>query len=220
MRSAILASAVFSAAIALAAPALATVVASQSFELPVLNTPGIQYGPDEFSYNTNETGPVVIPGFTFSGFSGIISNTSLGVFPNATDGNQAAFLQGYLGGSSEIDWAITGLTVGQTYKLSFDTAGSFIVPAESFTVSAFGSTPVAFTPTTGVYVTDTLTFTATSSSGSIDFVGPAVGGNAASAIDNLVLSVPEPATWAMMLVGFGAMGAALRSRRRLTIAAA
>lgn len=27
-------------------------------------------------------------------------------------------------------------------------------------------------------------------------------------------AVPEPATWAMMLLGFGAMGAALRSRRR------
>jgi hypothetical protein len=27
-------------------------------------------------------------------------------------------------------------------------------------------------------------------------------------------AVPEPATWAMMLVGFGAMGLLLRSRRR------
>lgn len=27
-------------------------------------------------------------------------------------------------------------------------------------------------------------------------------------------AVPEPATWAMMLLGFGAMGAAMRSRRR------
>jgi hypothetical protein len=27
-------------------------------------------------------------------------------------------------------------------------------------------------------------------------------------------AVPEPATWAMMLVGFGAIGAAARSRRR------
>jgi len=110
--------------------------------------------------------------------------------------------------------------VGQSYKLSFDTAGSLIVPAESFTVSAFGSTPVAFTPATGVYVTDTLSFTATSTSGSIDFVGPAVAGNAASAIDNLVVSVPEPAAWTMMLFGFGAMGVALRSRRRLATAQA
>lgn len=31
-------------------------------------------------------------------------------------------------------------------------------------------------------------------------------------------AVPEPATWAMMLMGFGAMGAMLRSRRRSTTA--
>ena len=29
--------------------------------------------------------------------------------------------------------------------------------------------------------------------------------------------VPEPATWAMMLVGFGAVGGALRSRRKATL---
>jgi PEP-CTERM motif-containing protein len=33
----------------------------------------------------------------------------------------------------------------------------------------------------------------------------------------LTESVPEPATWAMMLLGFGAMGVAFRRRRRTTI---
>jgi hypothetical protein len=32
-------------------------------------------------------------------------------------------------------------------------------------------------------------------------------------LDNVSLTVPEPATWAMMLVGFGAAGAGLRRRR-------
>ena len=31
-----------------------------------------------------------------------------------------------------------------------------------------------------------------------------------------VAAVPEPATWAMMLVGFGMMGASMRYRRRST----
>ena len=34
---------------------------------------------------------------------------------------------------------------------------------------------------------------------------------------SLTQSVPEPQTWAMMLVGFGAMGVAFRRRRRVTV---
>jgi hypothetical protein len=34
-----------------------------------------------------------------------------------------------------------------------------------------------------------------------------------------VLAAPEPASWALMLIGFGGMGAALRSRRRAAAAA-
>ena len=42
-----------------------------------------------------------------------------------------------------------------------------------------------------------------------------------AAIDNVAVTagVPEPATWALMLVGFGGLGAALRSRRSRPVAA-
>jgi len=36
---------------------------------------------------------------------------------------------------------------------------------------------------------------------------------------DFVIGVPEPATWAMMIIGFGAVGMAMRSRRRLATAA-
>jgi hypothetical protein len=48
------------------------------------------------------------------------------------------------------------------------------------------------------------------------------GGGTQFALDNLTIdasAVPEPATWAMMLVGFGMMGASMRYRRRSTKAA-
>lgn len=56
------------------------------------------------------------------------------------------------------------------------------------------------------------------SSGLVDKVSFLVtaGGTSAN-IDNIVATVaavPEPATWAMMLIGFGAVGAAMRSQRR------
>jgi len=43
-------------------------------------------------------------------------------------------------------------------------------------------------------------------------LGP--GGGAYSGTVNVAPPVPEPATWAMMLVGFGAVGFAMRRRRR------
>lgn len=36
---------------------------------------------------------------------------------------------------------------------------------------------------------------------------------------NLLSSVPEPSAWALMLVGFGGLGAAMRSSRRRRVAA-
>ena len=201
--------------LAASSPARAVII-SASFETPALNSPGIQYGPDEFSYNTNATGAVVIPGFAFNGFSGIINNGSAGVFPDTTFGTQAAFLQGYSGSGSEIVWSISGLALGNTYTLSFSEVGSLIVPAETFSVSAFGSSPVSFTPGSS-YTTQTLSFVASASSGDIDFVGVAVNGNQASAIDNLIVApVPEPSTWAMMILGFLGVGFVAYRRRGIT----
>ena len=57
---------------------------------------------------------------------------------------------------------------------------------------------------------DTLTFSAAGTSDSL-------GGY----LDNISLSaVPEPGTWAMMIFGFGAVGGAMRSRRKATHAIA
>jgi hypothetical protein len=40
------------------------------------------------------------------------------------------------------------------------------------------------------------------------------GQNINTGVDNIVVAVPEPATWAFMIVGFGAVGYSLRSARK------
>jgi hypothetical protein len=58
----------------------------------------------------------------------------------------------------------------------------------------------------------------------LDFVVLDTGPPTALRVDNLAgtatAAVPEPASWALMIIGFGGVGAALRNRRRLQPAAA
>jgi hypothetical protein len=44
------------------------------------------------------------------------------------------------------------------------------------------------------------------------------GGSFAGTVTILTAAVPEPATWAMMLLGFGAIGLSMRKRRRPVLA--
>ena len=45
-----------------------------------------------------------------------------------------------------------------------------------------------------------------------------LGWGQADNIHIAMVSVPEPATWALMILGFGAVGATLRQRRGLAMA--
>jgi hypothetical protein len=68
----------------------------------------------------------------------------------------------------------------------------------------------------------TIDFLGTGGLITLDFSSDSRSG-ADAILDNVVLTtapagVPEPATWAMMLLGFGAIGLAMRRRRRLALA--
>lgn len=70
---------------------------------------------------------------------------------------------------------------------------------------------------------DNFTLAYTDAAGSVFTGGGGVNTGLIEVIDNITFDVPEavvpePATWAMMILGFGGVGATLRGRRRLRLA--
>jgi hypothetical protein len=110
--------------------------------------------------------------------------------------------------------SVTSLATGN-YTLQFMLAGNLRgAPAQTTTVS-IGSQSYSLTPSNSTpYTLETLYFTG--ASGNLTFVDSGPSDQQGNLLDNVVLTtgVPEPATWAMMLVGFGGLGAAMRSARR------
>jgi PEP-CTERM motif len=216
MKRSLLGAALLASTLAVSSAATAGVIASESFETPVLAAGAVQHGPDRIAYNINAVGPVSIPNFTFHDWSGIMTNGVAA--PNTTFGTQVAFIQTFLNTNGSMDWNLTGLQVGKQYSLSFEDVQGINLGAVPFSVSAFGGTPVFYTPG-ATFVTQTLDFTASTSDGSIAFVQKLQGSNSLTALDNLSVStvstvggVPEPSTWAMLLLGFAGLGFAAYRR--------
>ncbi len=130
---------------------------------------------------------------------------------------------------------IGGLTAGQTYKLTFSWAGTQFDNRTGETTervaynlgSAFDFDPSLTGKTTATVVgathyfngwnTVTSTFTATGANQFLSFlsIGTPAGLPPVALIDGVSLNaVPEPASWALMLFGFGGLGMAARRRRR------
>jgi hypothetical protein len=132
--------------------------------------------------------------------------------------------------TSPISQTITGLTVGKSYTLSFDYAfsqqktynGATLqnISASFGGTSIFTSSPDYALPSHGFsgWSVETLNVTATSTSEVLSFLAHGnlpVPPFALLTGVSLTGAVPEPASWAMMIVGLGAIGAAVRRRSRL-----
>jgi hypothetical protein len=103
-----------------------------------------------------------------------------------------------------------------TYTLHFDLAGNLRgAPPQSTTVN-LGDFATTLTPSnTTAFTPQSFTFT-TATAGKLVFTENGPSDQQGNLLDNvqLVAGVAEPATWAMMLVGFGGLGGLLRAQRR------
>jgi hypothetical protein len=123
---------------------------------------------------------------------------------------------------------ISGLTVGKTYTLSFDYAfaqqSGFSGATTQFLTATLGGvsidSPTVLLPSHGFsgWQTFTTTITANASSEVLSFLAHGSPQEPAMSLltdVSLTSAVPEPATWAMMLVGLSAMGVVARRRRQV-----
>jgi hypothetical protein len=182
----------FALALVFAAPAAAATLADLTIQtnLDGVNVPGAP---------TTATITGVIDYETFfssaSGGSSSVSNFNvlLANGSNYNAGNYSPF-------SSGVN-AFLNLTSGQTGTLDFTAVGSSS-PLFSFNLSGlFTANGQGALPGGGVTLTNAT---------QIDGTTIAAGSTGTLAV---TAAVPEPATWAMMLVGFGAMGVSMRRRR-------
>jgi hypothetical protein len=155
-----------------------------------------------------------------------------------TTGGNFVALDGDSDFTGFIQQDISGLVVGQTYSLSFDWAAAQLknrigpiteqlqvsLGSDTFLTSIAaisGNVSADIDPTGGPggfggWMTTTHSFTATATTETLKFlsVGTPNGLPPIAALDSIALtSVPEPAAWMMMLLGFGGLGAVLRRRR-------
>ena len=182
-----------------AAPLGTTVTATGGYGNSLsLLTDGV-FPPDGTAYNAPTSvyfGPVDFPNsriavFTFD-FGGLVNVTGI----NADVDNNDDYIFSFFNGATPVSTYIYGAGSG--------TVGFGL---QNFSTAAPGpsspDTP-AFTPVNATSATVTgANGDRIFGIGEVDFIGSAIGA-----------AVPEPATWAMMLLGFGMVGGAVRGRRR------
>jgi hypothetical protein len=157
-----------------------------------------------------------------------------GPFPTTSpDGGNFILADGDPAYSGAFSQLISGLTIGASYTLDFYVAAGqqldFTGPTTEWWKVTFGDetqlSTVYSLPEGGVgpWQKQSMQFTATATSQLLTFLaeGTPSGAPPISFLDgvSLTAAVPEPATWAMMIAGFGLIGASMR-RRTVTVAMA
>jgi len=149
------------------------------------------------------------------------SLTNIGFYSATPNGGNVKYMI-WDGTNSTLLFSIVGTTVtGSTPTLTFSPDFTFNLLAGSsyyFGIISDSALDVGIINTGAITLTQNgLTATGSNSNYS-NFASPTFAGNAFASI-NLVLlgsqgAVPEPATWMMMLIGFGAIGWSVRRGRK------
>jgi hypothetical protein len=202
------------------AVAVAALVASASTAQAAVNftsTPLQVAAPTGLRLVTNFDGsPIsVAPGFTFTGGTLLTGTGTSGVEPagDASQylsvlGNQTATLA-YTGPGSIVDLSIYVGSLDYYNKITFYGTGAFSGAGESVLGTSLTSNPGG----SHTDPNDNQRFNFTFTGGTVDDVVFYSGANSLE-IDNIAAAVPEPGTWAMMMVGLGLIGFMLRNNRK------
>jgi choice-of-anchor C domain-containing protein len=188
-----------------------------------------EFGSDPGSFSTEGVGSTAITGWTVGGFS----VDYIGSYWQASDGVRSIDLSGVNAGSLS---QTIETVIGTDYTLTFDLSGNPDggLGNKISVVSISGSLPKIEIYEVGPsnsrenmnWSTYSYTFTAFATSSIVTFAsaeftpfGPALDNVSIIEGDGTGSTVPEPATWSMMLLGFGFVGIATRRRSQRSVAA-
>jgi hypothetical protein len=117
---------------------------------------------------------------------------------------------------------------GRSYRVNFDFGalggGSQTIFANVFNadnsaqLGTFSATAIANNNLAATFSRYTLNFVAASNSTRLSFNVDPFTDNVDGILDNVTATIPEPETWAMMLIGFGFIGGVIRRHKSVTFA--
>jgi hypothetical protein len=166
-------------------------------------------------------GTTVPTGFTLTGSGYIVSNAdsaSTGARPAFSDGS--AYLSVLGGGAATLRSAAMGYQSISLFLGSIDAFNTIRVLSTTGAVLATYTGSQFVVPANGNQDVPRTNRRITFLAGAGESLGGLTLSSGTNSLetDNIVFSVPEPSTWALMLVGFGMVGGAARYRRRKSAA--
>ena len=199
----------------------ATVMMSSAANASLLVNGSFEQGtpqPGSGGFDTLGSGSNAVTGWTVS--SGSVD--WINGYWQAQDGTHSIDLAGNVPGAIEQTFeTVVGGVYSVNYWLSGNPDGGS-VGKDGVVAAINGAIVDASSSITGIkgpshenmeYSLKNFTFTASGTSTTLRFSSAENAGAFGAVLDNVSVSaVPEPATWAMMLVGFGVVGASMRRR--------